>query len=58
LYCSILEEQKKLVACWKKWRKQAQNKGKYFKANSTNKGIKDPLKKEILIAARKSLRCY
>jgi hypothetical protein len=29
---------------------------KYFKTSSTNKGIKDPLKKRNLIAARKSLR--
>ena len=52
----IVEEQKELVSLLNKIAETSVNKAAILKHSSTLNGIKDPLKKEILIAARKSLR--
>ena len=52
----IVEEQKELVSLLNKIAETSANKAAILKYSSTLNGIKDPLKKEILIAARKSLR--
>ena len=52
----IVEEQKELVSLLNKIAETSANKAAILKHSSTLNGIKDPLKKEILIAARKSLR--
>ncbi len=52
----IVEEQKELVTLLNKIANTSSHKVAIIKLASTLNGIKDPLKKEILIAARKSLR--
>ena len=52
----ILEEQKEVVSLLERIAQTSANKDGIVKLVDHIKGIKDPLKKEILIAARKSLR--
>lgn len=52
----ILEEQKEVISLLEKVAQTSTNKETILKHIAQIKGIKDPLKKEILIAARKSLR--
>ncbi|MDG2433582.1 transketolase C-terminal domain-containing protein, partial [Flavobacterium sp.] len=52
----IVEEQKEVIALLEKVAQTSTNKEGILKQVAQIKGIKDPLKKEILIAARKSLR--
>ncbi|MGO4822266.1 MULTISPECIES: alpha-ketoacid dehydrogenase subunit alpha/beta [unclassified Flavobacterium] len=52
----IVEEQKELIALLEQLAANSSNQEGILKLSSQLKGTKDPLKKELLIAARKSLR--
>jgi pyruvate/2-oxoglutarate/acetoin dehydrogenase E1 component/TPP-dependent pyruvate/acetoin dehydrogenase alpha subunit len=52
----IVKEQKELVALLEKVANSSNNKDSILKLSTGLNGIKDPIKKEILVAARKTLR--
>lgn len=52
----IIEEQKSLIVLLERIASSSKNREKILKLSNSLKNIKDPLKKEILVTARKSLR--
>jgi len=54
--CPIVEEQQSLIVLLEKFAGSSKNKEKILRLSNSLKNIKDPLKKEILVTARKSLR--
>lgn len=54
--CPIVEDQKSLIVLLEKFAPSSKNKEKILRLSNSLKSIKDPLKKEILVTARKSLR--